>query len=161
MINIRPYKVGDEKQAQELNEIVMRSQGSTSDFFKEDLVDIQTYFLNTGGMFYVAEDEGQIIGTLGLKKIGGDVGYMKRFRVHPDYQGRGIGRRLLEVIIQEMKEHNIPRAFVSSGKKEVVAHHLYESFGAIRKCDVKQGRDYFYELVLDENNNLPTLSINK
>lgn len=148
MINIRTYKQGDEEKVQQLNEIVMRSQGTLNDFFKEDLSDIQKYFFSTGGCFYVAEDKGEIIGTLGLKKIGSDLGYMKRFRVHPNYQGQGIGRKLLETIVKRMKELELPRALISTGKKETVAQYLYESFGAIRKGEAKNGQDYLYELVL-------------
>lgn len=148
MCEIRMYRSGDEKSCQQLNETVMRWQGNQGPFFKEDLSDIQKYFLYAGGCFFVVEKDGKIIGMIGSKKIGSGLGFMKRFRVHPDFHGQGIGRKLLEQVLKWMKENNMPRSFICTGKKETVAHHLYESLGAIRKGEVKNRKDFFYELIL-------------
>ena len=147
-VKIRFAKRSDEQICQELIETTMRWEGKTKGFYKEDVSNIDQYFVTSGGCFLVAEKDGVIVGTLGMKKIGSFLGFMKRFYVHPDLHGQGIGKMLLQVMVEWMNENGIRQSLISTGKKEVVAHHLYESLGSIKKCEVNEGRDYLYELVL-------------
>ncbi|NJE10823.1 GNAT family N-acetyltransferase [Thermococcus sp. MAR1] len=47
-----------------------------------------------GDNFYVLELDGKVIGTAKLTLLPGKVGWLEGLRVHPDYRGRGYGRKL-------------------------------------------------------------------
>jgi len=50
-------------------------------------------WLEDGG-FYALEVDGKVIGTAKLTILPGKVGWLEGLRVHPDYRGRGYGRKL-------------------------------------------------------------------
>ncbi|ASA77949.1 GNAT family N-acetyltransferase [Thermococcus sp. 5-4] len=50
-------------------------------------------WLKDGG-FYVLELDGKVIGTAKMTLLPGKVGWLEGLRVHPNYQGRGYGRKL-------------------------------------------------------------------
>ncbi len=50
-------------------------------------------WLEDGG-FYALEVDGKVVGTAKLTILPGKVGWLEGLRVHPDYRGRGYGRKL-------------------------------------------------------------------
>jgi GNAT superfamily N-acetyltransferase len=52
------------------------------------------WLADPGGEFYVATLGGQVIGTGKLSRFADDEWWLEGLRVHPDFQGRGIGRLL-------------------------------------------------------------------
>lgn len=58
-------------------------------------------YLPPEGCLILCKDETQIIGTASMRKIGDNIGEIKRMYVHPLYRGKGIGRALLERLIKE------------------------------------------------------------
>jgi ribosomal protein S18 acetylase RimI-like enzyme len=55
------------------------------------------------GAFFVAKENNEIIGCVGIKKLENDICEMKRLFVKDSYKGNGIGKRLVEIIIKEAK----------------------------------------------------------
>ena len=49
--------------------------------------------------------------------------------VHPDWQGRGFGRRILERMLRLAREHEADTAFLEVRVSNTVAQRLYESAG--------------------------------
>jgi len=64
-----------------------------------------------------------------LKKTGEQVGEIKRMYVRPFFRRRGIGRRLLETLIDEAKMMNCRTLRLESEWFMEEAHSLYRSFG--------------------------------
>lgn len=60
-------------------------------------------FTSPEGRLLLGEWEGKIVGAC-LRKIGEDVGEIKRMYVRPEYRRKGIGRSLLEAIINEARQ---------------------------------------------------------
>ena len=56
------------------------------------------------GHFYVAEEDGRVVGTAKLTLLPCGVGWMEGLRVHPSYRGRGLARKLHELFISIGKE---------------------------------------------------------
>ncbi|NJE60300.1 GNAT family N-acetyltransferase [Thermococcus sp. 21S7] len=51
------------------------------------------------GGFYVLEVDGKVIGTAKLTILPGKVGWLEGLRVHPEYRGRGYGRKLHDFLL--------------------------------------------------------------
>ena len=58
-----------------------------------------------------------------------DEAHITNIAVHPDYRGRGIGKKLMQGLIDLMKEEGIGQMSLEVRKSNAVAIHLYESFG--------------------------------
>jgi len=58
------------------------------------------------GSFIVAKDGNTIIGCVGIRKLEENICEMKRLFVNDHYKGLGIGRELVEKIIEEAKIKN-------------------------------------------------------
>lgn len=59
-------------------------------------------FMFAAGCGFVAEDNGAVIGTALCWKFGADRGTLGLVIVSPDEQGRGIGRKLMELVLEEL-----------------------------------------------------------
>jgi len=53
-----------------------------------------------GDNFYALEVNGRVIGTAKLTLLPGKVGWLEGLRVHPDYRGRGYGRKLHDFMLR-------------------------------------------------------------
>jgi len=53
-----------------------------------------------GDNFYVLELDGKVIGTAKMTLLPGKVGWLEGLRVHPDYRGRGYGRKLHNFLLE-------------------------------------------------------------
>ncbi len=65
-----------------------------------------------GRFVVVAEDAGGI--PVGFAELAGGEGTIDRFYVSADHQGRGIGRRMLEVLLSEADRIGLPRLLVEA-----------------------------------------------
>jgi len=79
---------------------------------------------------------------------------LRWFIVDPEYQGRGVGQRLLEVAIVFCRRENIRRVYLHSFAGLDAARHVYEKFGFLlreEKQDKTWGRtvtEQTFELLL-------------
>ncbi|HLI71107.1 MAG TPA: GNAT family N-acetyltransferase [Ktedonobacteraceae bacterium] len=87
--------------------------------------------LLTHPYFVVAEFHGQIVGYQ-FNAVDGDYGYLVRIGVHPAYNSRGIGARLMAAAIQFFKEAHSTRIMLNTQAENTHAHRLYEWFGFVR-----------------------------
>jgi len=61
--------------------------------------------------FNVAETDGEVIGCAALHITWADLAEVVSVAVHPSFQGRGIGRKLIEPLFTEAMELGIPTLF--------------------------------------------------
>ena len=61
--------------------------------------------------FVVAEDEGEIAGAIGLEKFG-SVALLRSAVVSPQHRGSGIGRRLVEQVLEQASDEGIEELFL-------------------------------------------------
>lgn len=61
--------------------------------------------------FYVFEEQGSIVGTVCLQLCWEDLAEVRSLAVAAEYEGRGIGRQLVEVCLNEARELGLPRVF--------------------------------------------------
>ena len=61
--------------------------------------------------FVVAEDNGEIAGAIGLEKFG-SVALLRSAVVSPEYRGSGVGRRLVEQLLERASDEGIEELFL-------------------------------------------------
>jgi putative acetyltransferase len=93
----------------------------------------------TGVTFFVARVDGAAAGCGGILFVddpadpGGPYGEVKRMYVRPAYRGRGIGRQVLDRLIDEARGRGITLLHLETGVDQVEAIGLYEQAG-FRHC---------------------------
>jgi ribosomal-protein-alanine N-acetyltransferase len=78
--------------------------------------------------FVVAELAGQTIGYL-FSSRQGDRGHLIRVAVHPDYQGLGVGARLLTEAIEFFRTEGVKIVTLNTQKDNTNSQRLYRHFG--------------------------------
>lgn len=68
--------------------------------------------------FAVAEEAGQIIGAGALHVMWDDLAEVRALAVHEDFQGRGVGKKIVEFLLQEATALGIPKVFTLTYKPE-------------------------------------------
>ena len=61
----------------------------------DDVYAIEDAYLNNQGEFLIGEWDGILVAMGGLHRTSPERAEIKRMRVHPDYQGRGLGQLIL------------------------------------------------------------------
>jgi GNAT superfamily N-acetyltransferase len=81
----------------------------------------------------VAEIDSKIVGTIELTKAYkarfGFFGVLRRFVVHPDYRGRGVGKALMQHALEETKKLGCNALELSVDPANEMAHKYYLSLG--------------------------------
>jgi len=77
--------------------------------------------------FFVALKGGKVVGTCALYVTWSGLAEVKALAVLPSVQGRGIGKRLLQITIGEAKKLGVQRLFTLTIREE-----LFKKFGFIR-----------------------------
>ena len=90
-----------------------------------DLERIFESYAGPGGVFLVAEEEGRIVGTCGVKADDPKSAILRRLFVDPGYRKRGIGGRLLQEALAFCRQ---------KGFREVVIRTADSMEEAIRLC---------------------------
>jgi len=86
------------------------------------------------GKIFVAQNDGEIIGMVSLlftisTALGGKVALLEDMIIAPDFQGKGVGKRLLAHAITEAKNLTCKRITLLSDTDNLNAHRFYEQFG--------------------------------
>lgn len=61
--------------------------------------------------FYVAEEDGRVVGCCALHVMWGDLGEVKSLAVEESTQGKGYGRLLVEACLQDARDLGLPKVF--------------------------------------------------
>lgn len=109
--------------------------------------------------FYVAEHRGRIVGTGALYVTWDNLAEVKAMAVESKYQGQGIGKQLLEAVVQTAKDLHIRRLFTLTirtgfferfGFKHVSKDHLpHKVWTECVKCVYFPERCVEYAMVKD------------
>lgn len=73
--------------------------------------------------FWVAELDGRLVGCGALHVLWADLGEVRTVAVHPDAKGTGIGRLLVERLVETARELQLRRLFVLTFEVEFFARH--------------------------------------
>ena len=92
--------------------------------------------LKRGGVIYLAECDGQIIGSAALMNEEGGVYELAKMSVAKEFRGRGISRSLIEKCLEKAKQLEAKKILLFSNHQLLTAISLYEKYG-FRHIEVK------------------------
>jgi N-acetylglutamate synthase-like GNAT family acetyltransferase len=93
-----------------------------------DLADIHTVYQRDRGAFWVARDDDEIVGTLGLLDAG-ECALRKMFVRKDRRSVHGVASRLLDKLLDHARAHAVPRLFLGTRPEMLAAHRFYEKNG--------------------------------
>ncbi len=98
-----------------------------------DLGDIQGFYQQGTGNFWIAVSQGQVVGSLSLKDIGNGQAALRKMFVHPDFRGKtsGTAADLLRTSLEWSVTKGISEIFLGTTDKFLAAHRFYEKNGFI------------------------------
>ncbi len=109
---IRPMRESDYADVKEISMLTWGGEDYLHNVFHKWLKD---------GYFYAVEVDGKVIGTAKLSILPDKVGWLEGLRIHPEYRGRGLGRKMHEYIL------DVGIKLLNEGKIDYIefATHLY------------------------------------
>lgn len=117
----------------------------------DDLRDPEAAYVRAGGEFLVGVFGPELVAMGALRATAGRVGEIKRMRVAPDHQRRGLGAQILHALERRARDLGFQRIHLDTTAQQVAAQRFYRKHGY---CEI--GRRalgafelIFYEKVLD------------
>lgn len=95
----------------------------------EYLADPERHIIQRGGEIFFALEDGVVLGTCAAIPHGEAEFELAKLHVLPEAQGHGIGRGLVEAVIQFARERGARRVILVSSSRLQAALVLYESLG--------------------------------
>ena len=135
---IREYQVKDHdmviKLHREALELIGAYKGDGP--WDNDLSRIEKIYDGKNGLFLVAEENGKIIAMGAFRKIGFELAEIKRMRVSPDMQGKGIGKIMYETLEERARELGFKKFHLETSVIQQAAHKLYQKEGFLETARV-------------------------
>lgn len=141
MITIRPIREGETLAAKRVILTVAYNifgfDGTLEDSIRyhlaagklKEMDDVQANYFNPGGIFLVALNGEQIIGTGALRRLDGETAELKRMWLLEEYHGQGIGYLLITQLIEFACEHGYSRIRLQTSSEQVRALAFYQKVG--------------------------------
>ena len=86
-------------------------------------------FTEPDGRLLLVEVDGEIAGTISLRKIREDAGEIKRMYVKPKFRGKKLGNLMVEKVISISEENGFTKLFLDTAIFMSSAVSLYKKFG--------------------------------
>jgi GNAT superfamily N-acetyltransferase len=131
-LKIRSYKPSDNDDVCELHRLALEPTGAMlpgGPWNDDDLNDIQKNYIYDGGDFIVGTVNNRIVCMGALKKKSETMAEIKRMRVHPDYQRKGFGQKILNNLEEKARQLGYTELCLDTTTKQVPAQKLYKKNG--------------------------------
>jgi GNAT superfamily N-acetyltransferase len=118
-----------------------------------DLLAFPRHYAAPHGAFFVIRQNEQVVGSVGVERLGESAAELHRLYLDADLRGRGLGRALVEAVITWCRAEGIAQLLLWSDTRFARAHVLYERMGFRRASeraldDINHTREYRYERAL-------------
>jgi len=145
MVEIRTAREEEKEEIKEFIDKIMKNEGIYEPHYGyADIEELESAYGDSNGEFYIAEENGRIIGTAGVFKINGSLSHLRRWNLDPAYRGKGIGKQLLDKTIEfseqngylgltGVSEHELRKAFKIYVRNGFKVFRSSESFNYIVK----------------------------
>lgn len=151
MIEIRTYTEADRD---EIIDLVLHCQNDGTRPYvtvddQPELLHIREKYMDGGGNFWVAAENGKVAGSIGLMMCGDGIGILKKFFVYEPYRSapHHLGMRLYEELLNYAKTHAVKKLILDTPKNTDRAHSFYEKSGFLKitREELPVSYDYPYE----------------
>ncbi|MFA6493008.1 MAG: GNAT family N-acetyltransferase [Patescibacteria group bacterium] len=111
----------DPEYAQEIYDFVMDIKVNDLGWKKDafELHDIKNNYLSRNGNFWIALEADKIIGTLALKDMGNNQGYLKRMYIDQEYRGKGLAQAMINILLKYAKEKRFEEIYLATTRNPV------------------------------------------
>ena len=130
LLQLRPMEPGDLRQVMAIETQVYEFPWTLGIF--QDC-------LRVGYCCWLAELDQRVIGY-GVMSVVIDESHILNLCVHPEWQGKGLGRKLIERMLKLARQHGAETAFLEVRKSNQAALALYGGLGFV---EVGRRRDYY------------------
>ncbi len=126
-VNIRPYLPEDGPGVIDTVMASYNTLGYTMDFseFDSDLASIPSVYQDSGGEFWVLEEDGLVAGCVGVTRETTEGCELHRLYLLPSQRGKGAGRTLIETVISWCRENGCGELCLWSDIKFEAAREVY------------------------------------
>lgn len=100
---------------------------------------VMARYLKHHGNIWILEQSSRVVGFAVVTQVVGEAELLD-IAVHPDQQGQGLGRLLLQHVLELVQQGGCERIFLEVRRSNLGAIHLYENMGF---CQVGVRRDYY------------------
>jgi putative acetyltransferase len=128
-VTIREFQPGDEAAFRKLNEEWIARYFRIEPKEAVVLADPKGTLLDAGGKILFAVVDDQCVGCCALRRMVEAEFEVAKMAVTPGFQGAGIGRKLLQAVIEKGREIGARRLYLETNHTLKPAIHLYESLG--------------------------------
>ncbi|WP_017659924.1 GNAT family N-acetyltransferase [Baaleninema simplex] len=141
---IRDWTPGDRDLASRVIATVLAEYGLPwePDDTDRDSIEVERFYQNTGGAFWVVERHGEIVGTAGFYPIsrGDRAVELRKMYLHPSARGVGLGKFLLKAIETDIANWGFKQIWIETASVLAEAVRLYEKFGYQPATEVETPR---------------------
>jgi putative acetyltransferase len=118
---------------------------------EKDLASVPVHYRGPRAGFWVAEDEGAIIGTVAVRPKQEGTCELKRLYVRADHRGTGLGQRLYRHAEEFARAAGYERIWLDSSRRFAKAHRLYvrNGFVLVESLDNDWEDDVFEKKLVD------------
>lgn len=151
MLEINVYSESDRD---EVIELVLHCQNDGTRPFvsvenQPELLHITEEYIDGGGNFWVAKENGRVAGSIGLMLHGHDIAILKKFFVYEPYRSapHHLGSKLYETLLAFARKQGVKTLVLDTPKNTGRAHRFYQKAGfeQIKKEEIPFQYDYPYD----------------
>jgi N-acetylglutamate synthase-like GNAT family acetyltransferase len=130
---IRPFTAAD---AEDVVKLVLSIQQQefgvpiTADE-QPDLLNVSAHYQRARGNFWVASDNGRIVGTIGLLDVGDAYGVLRKMFVAASHRGTGVAAELLQTCLAWARRARMTEVLLGTTERMKAAHRFYEKRGFV------------------------------
>jgi GNAT superfamily N-acetyltransferase len=130
---IRTYEAKDVdyviRRHRELYEEEYKFSKEFSDYVEKYVLKFHEYHDETKENMWIAEVDGKASGVVALVNVDDDTAQLRWFLIEPEFRGRGLGRKLLETLLEFCREKGYKHILLWTVNILEAARHLYGSYG--------------------------------
>lgn len=131
-VEIVPFHVKYRKDWHDINKEWVEKYFSMEAADGKTLENPEKYILDQGGEIYFALVKGEVLGAVGLKHQGEGEYELTKMGVRPKAQGLGVGRKLMEIIIERFQARGGKKLYLETNAILKPAISLYEKYGFVQ-----------------------------
>ncbi|WP_088894023.1 GNAT family N-acetyltransferase [Leptolyngbya ohadii] len=130
---VRDWRGGDRQIAAGLIASVLAEYGlgNEPDGADQDVLNVEQAYWETGGQFWVVEQDGRLVGTAGFYPIarGNHAVEIRKMYLLPEVRGQGLGRFLLKALEETIASLGYREIWIETASVLKEAVQLYENSG--------------------------------